>query len=111
MTLQRRRGLPAKVWRTTEVLDARGNRQVIADPDSPHDVTVWVKAGRSARAEVAGQQEINLIEIGVSANLEDVGLWSRVEVLGETWDLAAPPTYHHGTRHTRHWTIPLRRRS
>jgi hypothetical protein len=90
--------------------DDRGNKHDVASPDNAHEVNVWIYAQRSARAEVPGQQGINVIRIGVNADLEDVDLWSQVEIMGKVWDVAAPPAYHHGTRHTRHWSIDLRER-
>lgn len=111
MTYQRRRGLPATVYRNKLVTDNRGNQQWEPDLDDPHHVKVWIFPQRSARAEVIGQQQINVIRIGCLPDLEDVGLWSRVDLLGKSWDIAAPPSYHHGSsRHVRHWSIDLRER-
>lgn len=107
---QRKHGQPARVWRVEEQMDARGNLHEIAVPDDAHEVKAWVFSQRSARAEVPGQLGINVIRIGVDADMEGVSLWSMVEILGKLWDVAAPPTYHHGTRHTRHWSIDLRER-
>lgn len=110
MTRQRRRGLPAKIWKTATTIDNRGNRVKAAQMDGPHAVTVWIFPQRSAKAEVPGQQHINVVRIGCDANLEGVELWSRVEFLGKEWDVVTPPAYHHGTRHTRHWSIDVRER-
>jgi len=107
---QRRRGQIAKVWKTVETVDNRGNTVLVADPASPHEVRVAVIPQRSARAEVPGQQQINVIRLLVDANLPDVTLWSRVELDGKQWDLVTPPAYHHGTRQTRHWSIDVRER-
>ena len=109
-TYQRRHGMPCKVWRTEQQTDDRGNKHDVAVPLDLHDLKAWVFAQRSARAEVPGQLGINVIRIGVDADLEGVNLWSRVEILGKTWDVVTPPAYHHGTRHTRHWSIDLRER-
>ena len=110
MTLQRKRGIPATIYRSKLETDNRGNQVRVVDADGPHEVKVWIFPQRSQRAEVAGQVTINVIRIGCSADLENVDLWSRVDMLGTTWDVAAPPAYHHGTRHTRHWSIDLRER-
>lgn len=107
---QRRHGVPARVWRTKVVTDSRNNEQSVLDMENPHEVTVWIFPQRSARAEVPGQLGINVLRIGVDANLEGVNLWSRVELLGSLWDVVTPPAYHHGTRHTRHWSIDIRER-
>ncbi|USH44932.1 head-to-tail stopper [Streptomyces phage GreenWeasel] len=107
---QRRRGVPAKVWKTVEHLDSRGNKVLVADPAGPIDVRCALIPQRSARAEVPGQQQINITRMIVDADLPDVTLWSRVEVLGTQWDIVTPPAYHHGTRKTRHWSIDIRER-
>jgi hypothetical protein len=102
--------VPARIWKTETTQDRRGNDVEIAVPTDPHEVRVWVIPQRSARAEVPGQQQINVIRIGVDAGLADVSLWSRVEMLGTVWDVVTPPAYHHGTRRTRHWSLDLRER-
>lgn len=109
-TYQRKHGQPALVWKVEQQIDDRGHVHDVANPDRTHKVTAWIFAQRSARAEVPGQLAINVIRIGVNADLEDVDLWSKVEILGKLWDVAAPPVYHYGTRHTRHWSIDLRER-
>ncbi|WP_327293446.1 phage head-tail adapter protein [Streptomyces sp. NBC_01198] len=108
--MQRRRGLKAKVWKTAVTTDRRGNTVTAAIEDGPYEVKVAVIPQRSARAEVPGQQQINVIRILVDPNLPDVNLWSRVELLGSTWDVVTPPAYHHGSRRTRHWGLDLRER-
>lgn len=110
VTFQRRRGIPAQIWKTVEGLNNRGDKVKHADPTGPHNVAVWLFPQRSAKAEVPGQVIINVTRIGVSANLEGVDAWSRVDMLGKSWDVVTPPSYHHGTRQTRHWSIDLRER-
>jgi len=109
-TYQRRHGLPARVWTVVQKTDDRGNKHDVATEAGAHDVKAWIFSQRSARAEVPGQQAINIIRIGIDAGLIGVGLWSRVEILDKSWDVVTPPAYHHGTRHTRHWSIDLRER-
>lgn len=109
-TYQRRHGLPAKVWKVKTVADSRGNKHEVADPNDFHEVKVWIFPQRSARAEVPGQQAINVIRIGVDADMDGVDLWSKVELQGKIWDVVTPPSYHHGTRQTRHWSLDLRER-
>lgn len=109
-TLQRRRGQAVKIWRTTTITDRRGNTVIIADDDGPHEVKAAVIPQRSARAEVAGQVQINVLRLLVSADLDDVNLWSRVEYAGKQWDVVSPPALHYGTRRTRHWSIDIRER-
>lgn len=111
MSFQRKRGVPARIWKTVKQIDNRGNEHKVASPASPHEVTVWLFPQRSSKAEVPGQQHINVVRIGCSADLEDVELWSRVEMFGREWDVVAPPAYHHGgARSTRHYSIDLRER-
>lgn len=107
---QRRRGQAARVFKVKTVVDNRGNEQITVDEDNPIDVTAAFIPQRSAKAEVPGQQQINVTRMIVEANLPDVDLWSRVEAMGETWDVVTPPSYHHGSRHTRHWSIDIRQR-
>lgn len=83
----------------------------VLDPEAEPIVTTgWVIPQRSARAEVAGQQAINIVRIGVTHDLSDVGLWSQVDWNGSRWDVVTPPAYRHGTPHVRHWSIDLRER-
>ncbi|MGW6745416.1 phage head-tail adapter protein [Streptomyces sp. NPDC055025] len=110
MSVQRRRGQKARVWTTAEVVDNRGNTVIAADPEGAIEVTAAFIPQRSARAEVPGQQQINVTRMIVSAHLEGVSLWSLVEYAGRQWDVVSPPAYHHGHRLTRHWSIDIRER-
>ncbi|MGW2539680.1 phage head-tail adapter protein [Kitasatospora sp. NPDC001574] len=110
MSVQRRRGQRATVWRTVETVDHRGNAVTVADPNGPIEVRAAFIPQRSARAELPGQQQINVTRMVVDAHLEGVSLWSRVEYAGRQWDIVSPPAYHHGTRHTRHWSLDIRER-
>ncbi|MEW1694487.1 phage head-tail adapter protein [Streptomyces sp. NPDC091278] len=110
MSVQRRRGQRAKVWKTAEVIDQRGNTVAVADPNGPISVRAAFVPQRSARAEVTGQQQINVVRMIVAADLPGVTLWSRVEYAGREWDIVSPPAYHHGDRRTRHWSMDLRER-
>ncbi|MFI9205287.1 phage head-tail adapter protein [Streptomyces sp. NPDC053048] len=110
VSVQRRRGQKARVWRTVEVTDSRGNAVTMADPSGPVEVRAAFIPQRSARAEVPGQQQINVTRMIVDAHLDGVSLWSRVEYAGRQWDVVSPPAYHHGDRRTRHWSIDIRER-
>ena len=110
MTIQRRRGQPAVAYKTHTITDNRGNEVKVANMDDPIPIKAWFVPQRSARAEVPGQVQIDIMRIGVDANLPGIDLWSRIEWNGSQWDVVSPPAYHHGTRHTRHWTIDLRKR-
>jgi hypothetical protein len=109
--MQRRRGQKAKIWKTKLVEDRRGNKLQTATQDGPHEVRAAFIPQRSGKAEVPGQQLINVTRMIVAADLEDVTLWSRVEYMGKTWDIVTPPAYHHGPRKTRHWSIDIRERT
>ena len=116
MTYQRRRGLPATVWCTKLVQDNRGNDVVVIDDGCSHEVIVWHYPQRSSRAEVPGQVEINATRIGMDMvdldgePIENLTIHSRVDFLEGTWELVVPPQYHHGTRHTRHWSLTIKQR-
>ncbi|WP_207793749.1 phage head completion protein [Streptomyces cinnamoneus] len=110
MSVQRRRGQKARIWKTTTVTDKRGNEVLVADGDGPHEVRAAFIPQRSSKAEVPGQQQINIVRMLVDPALSDVTLWSRVEFDGRQWDIVSPPAYHHGSRRTRHWGIDIRER-
>ena len=107
---QRRRGMTVKVWKTSIVKDRRGNDVITPNADGPHIVRAAAIPQRSSKAEVPGQQQINITRLIVDPGLEGVNLWSRVEYDGRMWDIAAPPALHYGTPRTRHWSIDIRER-
>jgi hypothetical protein len=110
VSVQRRRGETARIWKMVKTTDSRGNETLRADPTSPHEVRAAFIPQRSSRAEVPGQQQINVVRMLVAADLPDVGLWSRVEWAGSVWDVVTPPSLHIGTKRTRHWSIDIRER-
>lgn len=110
MSYQRRRGLPAIIYPLAAVVDSRGNTHRMADMNNPIKTKVWTYPQEGAKAEVIGQQEIDVVRLGSKADLGDVGLLSRVTFRGREWDIVSPPQYHHGTRHTRHWSFDVRKR-
>jgi hypothetical protein len=107
---QRRRGQWVTVYPTKIQQDSRGNDVKLVDMDNPQRVRAVFIPQRSSKAEVPGQQQINVTRMIVDPHLEGVDLWSRVEWDGKSWDLAAPPAYHHGPRRSRHWSIDIRQR-
>jgi len=109
-SLQRKHGMPATVYAQKLETDNRGNHVMVVDLESPTEVVAAFIPQRSARAEVPGQAEINVTRMIVKHGIPGVGLWSRVHWNGTWWDVVTPPAYHHGTRHTRHWSIDLRER-
>lgn len=110
MTMQRKRGQPLKIWKTVIQIDNRGNEVKVADPAGAWVLKAWTIPQRSAKAEVPGQQKINVIRIGITADLAGVEIQSQVEYQGKRWDVVTPPSYHHGSRHVRHWAIDIRER-
>lgn len=110
MSIQRRRGQTATVYRTKVTVDNRGTKLIGIDLDNPIQVRAAFIPQRSARAEVPGQVQINVVRMIVDSGLPDVNLWSRVDWQGKQWDVVTPPAHRHGTRHTRHWSIDLRER-
>ena len=107
---QRRFGRPAKFWPVKATEDDRDNRVLKVDMDAdPYVCKAAEFPQRSSRAEVPGQQQIIVTRLIVDETV-GTGLWGKCEWEGEMWDIVAPPTYHHGTRHTRHWSIDIRKR-
>lgn len=110
MSFQRRHGQPAQVYQSKVETDRRGNKVVVHDAVGPIDVTAVFIPERSARAEVPGQRAINVVRMIVTNEIPDMNLWSRVRWNDRDWDVVTPPAYHHGTRHTRHYSVNLRER-
>ena len=112
MSIQRRRANRIEVTfeKTKLATDLRGNPVRQTDSaDTYTTVAAWMPE-RSARAEVPGQQQIDVARLIVEADIPDVDIWSTVIVRGGRWDIVSPPEYHHGTRHLRHWSVFIRRR-
>ena len=110
MSYQRKHGQLATVYKQIQKTDNRGSKQFTVDTDNPVEVHAAFIPQRSARAEVPGQQHINVTRMIVRHGIPDVSLWARVVWAGKEWDVVTPPAYHHGTRHTRHWSMDLRER-
>jgi hypothetical protein len=104
-------GIPAVFYPIIKQTDNRGNERKVHDPDNPLTASIWLFPQRGAKAEVTGQQTINVIKIGCTVELPGVALGSRVEFHGKEWDVVSPPAYHHGGgRHTRHYAMDVRER-
>lgn len=112
MTYQRRRkGIDAIFYPTKKVIDNRGNERKVHDETNPIAAKIWIFPQRGAKAEVTGQQTINVVKIGTSANVEGVALNSRVEFNGQVWDVVSPPAHRvGGGRHTGHYSMDVRER-
>lgn len=110
-SFQRRRGHWAKIWPIKLVENARNDNQLEADLNAePYLRRVVMIPLRGSKAEVPGQQQIELYTMIVADDMPGFGLQSRVEVFGKQWDVAAPPVLRTGTRHTRHLSADLRKR-
>lgn len=111
---RRRKGIPALAWRSKRTTDRKGNQQYHPTDVDKIPLKVWVMPQRSSRAEVPGQQQIDVTRIGFwlpAEEMGDINLWSRLEMGGNEWDFASPPVYHHGTaRHSRHYSADVRKR-
>lgn len=110
MSIQRRRGQKVTIWPETVTTDSRGNQTIAPDPDNPITTTAAFIPQRGSKAEVPGQVEIEVYTMILRNNVEGLGLWSRVLWQGAQWDIAAPPSYHFGSRHVRHASVDIRRR-
>lgn len=112
MTYQRNRnGLPATFYPIIKQIDNRGNERKVHDPDTPINREVWLYPQRGAKAEVTGQQTINVVRVGCRIDIPGVELGSRVFFQGKWWDVVSPPSLHYGVkRHTRHYSMDLRER-
>ena len=66
-SFQRRRGQSATIYMTKDVTDSRGNTQRQIDQASATDVVAVFTPERSARAEVPGQQQVNVVKMIVGA--------------------------------------------
>lgn len=113
-SLQRRRGLPAIIHPYKIVTDRRGSEQRVVDmsPEAEIHVVAAFIPQRGSRAELPGQMAIEVVRMIVrhGPDLANFDLWARVTYDGKQWDVVNPPEYHHGTRHTRHLSVDLRRR-
>lgn len=71
----------------------------------------WI---RSSKAEVPGYQTIDVRRLIIKDTLPDPTVWSIIVFGGEDgedrWEIIAPPQFHRGTRHTRHWSVDVKRR-
>jgi hypothetical protein len=109
-TWQRKHGQPAIIHPYKTVTDSRGHEVRVVDLDVSIPVVAVFIPQRSQKAELAGQQQIQVVRMIVRHDIPNFELWAQVEWAGAFWDVAAPPAYHHGTRHTRHISADLRLR-
>ena len=107
---QRRRGQVAEVYQTKVVTDRRGNEVTVVDDLSKTVIKAAFIPDRSARAELPGQQQIDVYRMILSHEVPGQELWSRVYWRGVWWDIVTPPGYHHGTKHVRHNSLSIRQR-
>lgn len=112
MSYQRRHGSTAVVYSSHVEVDSRGNEIKIVDLTAPHVVKAVFAPMRSSRAELPGQQDIDVTRMIVDADIPGVDSWSRVLWNDSMWDVVAPPAQHGSPmmRQSRHWSIDIRRR-
>ncbi|WP_263729965.1 hypothetical protein [Cellulomonas sp. SG140] len=110
MSLQRRRGQKAIVYALAKITDNRGNVVLKVDETRPIEVRAAFIPQRSSKAEVPGQQTIDVYRMLVDPNIPDVYVWNRVLWNGREWDVVAPPAIRYGTRRTRHQSVDIRER-
>jgi len=105
--MQRDRGELAYIYPVIKTTDSRQN---IIEAATSAFLTVRgaFSPDRSARAEVSGQQQVNVFKMVTSSDLSGVSLWSLVKWRNSWWDIISPPAWHIGDRHTRHWSITIR---
>lgn len=110
MSRQRKRGELATLYPTVKTRDARGDITYRAARDGAVTVRVAAIPDRSSRAEVPGQQAIDVNRLILPADLPGVDLWSRVHWRDAWWDIIGPFALHVGTRQVRHWSVLVRKR-
>lgn len=103
--------MPVTFYPRKEITDNRGNIQLVPDMDNPVTTSAAEMQDRSSRAEVPGQQEIDVIRLIVRYDLPDVGVYSICKYRDAWWDIISPPQYHQGERHhTKHLSMLIKRR-
>lgn len=111
MSYQRRRSkVTVDIHLEEEIVDHRQNRVIV--PSATRKITTQVAMipDHSARAELAGEMDIDVYRMISDPDIEDFGLWSSVHWDGKWWDVVTTPQLHIGTRGTRHLTTYIRRR-
>lgn len=99
------------LWPTTVTKDSRGNTVKTPDESRAYAVRAQFLPDRSSKAEVPGQQQINVYRMLLDAQPPDIDLWSRVDWRNRLWDVVTPPAERRGAaRATRHWTLSIRER-
>ncbi len=98
------------MYPSKEVTDSRGNKVRLVDEDNGRLVRAAVIPQRSSKAELPGQQDLQVTRLIVESDLPNIDTWAQVEYNGHRWDVVVPPGLHEGSRLTRHWTIDVRRR-
>lgn len=109
---RRRRGQEIGVYKKRTVRDARGNVTITVNMDVPPiPERAAIVPDRGSRAELPGQQQIDVYRVLVDMDVPDLHSWARITWAGDDWDVIAPPEIRTGVRrHTRHQTILIRRR-
>jgi|BarGraNGADG00212_1021973.scaffolds.fasta_scaffold05401_2 hypothetical protein len=101
MTVQRKRGQDCVLYLTIPTTDHRGNDVKSADMANP-------VPARAAFVSSTG----DTVSMHIDPLPDGLDIWSRVGWNGGLYNVAAPPAYHSSmSRHTRHWSIDLKRTS
>lgn len=110
-SLQRKRGYWIDLFPTIVTEDRRGVVTRAPDMDNPIPTRAVILPERSSKAEVPGQQVINVVRVIIDYKFsENIDIHSRLRWDGKEWDIITPPEHHRGTSHTRHVTIMARQR-
>lgn len=110
-SIQRKRGFYIEVLPTIIVEDNRGVMVRQPDLQNPIRTRAAITPERSSKAEVPGQQVINVIRVLIDYKFAAlVDIHSRLRWDGKEWDVITPPEHHYGTHHSRHVSILARQR-
>lgn len=111
MSYQRKHGAAVIFYPQKLVTDADGVPTLVADMDSPSIPTkAAVIPDRAQRAEVPGQQVVNIVRLLVK-RMPGLGPWARAEFWGRMWDVTVPPEERQNVpRPNRHMVVEVRER-
>ena len=97
MSLPKKNRQAAVIYPTLLTTDKRGNDVKSADMNAPIPV----------RATFSPQSKASTYHMFIDTLPDGVDIWSRVGWNDGLYNVTAPPAYHNGPRHTRHWVIEL----
>lgn len=100
MSLPRKNRQSAVIYPTVTAPDHRGNEVKSPNMDAPIPV----------KATFSPQSKANTYHMFIDTLPDGVDIYSRVEWLGDQWDIMSPPAPSAGPRHVRHWTLEIQKR-